>query len=39
MARRRKSLFALLHHNAQQPGAYLNIPGAQVMEIGVAFEI
>jgi KUP system potassium uptake protein len=39
MARWRKALFALLHRNAQQPGAYFNIPSAQVMEIGVEFEI
>jgi KUP system potassium uptake protein len=39
MARWRKSLFALMHHNAQQPGAYFNIPSTQVMEIGVEFEI
>jgi KUP system potassium uptake protein len=35
----RKAIFALMHHNAQQPGAYFNIPSAQVMEIGVEFEI
>jgi KUP system potassium uptake protein len=39
MARWRKSLFAAMHRNAQQPGAYFNIPTAQVMEIGVEFEI
>lgn len=39
MARWRKSLYAVMHHNAQQPGAYFNIPSAQVMEIGVEFEI
>ncbi len=39
MARWRKAIFALLHRNAQQPGAYFNIPSAQVMEIGVEFEI
>jgi KUP system potassium uptake protein len=39
MARWRKSLFALMHHNAQQSGAYFNIPSAQVMEIGIEFEI
>lgn len=39
MVRWRKSLFALLHHNAQQPAAYFNIPSAQVMEIGVEFVI
>ena len=39
MARWRKELFALMHHNAQQPAAYFNIPSAQVMEIGVEFVI
>jgi KUP system potassium uptake protein len=39
MTRWRKSLFALMHRNAQQPAAYFNIPGAQVMEIGVEFVI
>ena len=28
-----------MHHNAQRPGAYFNIPSAQVMEIGIEFEI
>jgi KUP system potassium uptake protein len=39
MSRWRKSLFVLMHHNAQQPAAYFNIPSAQVMEIGVEFVI
>jgi KUP system potassium uptake protein len=39
MARWRKSIFALMHHNAQRPGAYFNIPSSQVMEIGVEFVI
>jgi KUP system potassium uptake protein len=39
MSRWRKAFFALMHHNAQQPGAYFNIPSAQIMEIGVEFEI
>ncbi len=39
MARWRKAFFALMHHNAQQPGAFFNIPTARVMEIGVEFEI
>ena len=39
MTRWRKSLFALMHRNAQQPAAYFNIPSAQVMEIGVEFVI
>jgi len=39
MARWRESLFAFMHHNAQRPGAYFRIPSAQIMEIGVEFEI
>jgi KUP system potassium uptake protein len=39
MARWRKSIFGLMHHNAQRPGAYFNIPNARVMEIGLEFEI
>jgi KUP system potassium uptake protein len=39
MARWREAIFAFLHHNAQRPAAYFNIPCAQVMEIGVEFEI
>ena len=39
MARWRKALFAFMHHNAQRPGAYFKIPSAQVMEIGLEFEI
>ena len=39
LARWREALFAFMHHNAQRPGAYFKIPGAQVMEIGVEFEI
>ncbi len=39
MARWREALFAFLHHNAQRPGAYFKIPTAQIMEIGVEFEI
>jgi KUP system potassium uptake protein len=39
MQRWRKAIFAFMHHNAQQPGAYFNIPSAQIMEIGVEFEI
>jgi len=35
----RKAIFALMHRNAQQPGAYFNIPSAQIMEIGVEFEL
>jgi KUP system potassium uptake protein len=32
-------MFARMSRNAQQPGTYFNIPSAQVMEIGVEFEI
>ena len=39
MARWREEVFALMHHNAQRPGAYFNIPSAQIMEIGIEFEI
>jgi len=39
LTRWRKVVFALMHHNAQRPGAYFHIPTAQVMEIGVEFEI
>jgi KUP system potassium uptake protein len=39
MARWREELFAFMHHNAQRPGAFFMIPSAQIMEIGVEFEI
>ena len=39
LPRWREALFALMHHNAQRPGAYFKIPGGQIMEIGVEFEI
>jgi KUP system potassium uptake protein len=39
LARWREGLFAFMHHNAQRPGAYFKIPSAQIMEIGVEFEI
>jgi KUP system potassium uptake protein len=39
MARWRESLFALMHRNAQRPGAYFRIPSSQIIEIGVEFEI
>jgi len=39
MAPWREAIFALMHHNAQRPGAYFNIPNAQVLEIGVEFAI
>jgi KUP system potassium uptake protein len=39
LPRWREALFAFMHHNAQRPGAYFKIPGNQIMEIGVEFEI
>jgi KUP system potassium uptake protein len=39
MARWREALFAFMHDNAQRPGAYFKIPTAQVMEIGIEFEL
>jgi KUP system potassium uptake protein len=39
MARWRESIFALMHSNAQRPGAYFKISSQQIMEIGVEFEI
>ena len=39
LARWREAIFAFMHHNAQRPGAYFKIPGAQILEIGVEFEI
>jgi KUP system potassium uptake protein len=39
MGRWREALFAFMHHNAQRPGAYFKIPSAQIMEIGLEFEI
>jgi KUP system potassium uptake protein len=39
LPRWREALFAFMHHNAQRPGAYFQIPGAQIMEIGIEFEI
>ncbi len=35
----REKLFAFMHRNAQRPGAYFRIPSAQIMEIGVEFEL
>jgi len=35
----RETLFAFMHHNAQRPGAFFKIPGSQILEIGVEFEI
>jgi KUP system potassium uptake protein len=39
LPRWREALFAFMHHNAQRPGAYFQIPGQQIMEIGIEFEI
>src|SRR5215472_14966763 len=39
MGRWREALFAFMHHNAQRPGTYFKIPSAQIMEIGLEFEI
>ena len=39
LARWREAIFAFMHHNAQRPGAYFKIPGTQILEIGVEFEI
>jgi KUP system potassium uptake protein len=39
MARWREQLFAFMHRNAQRPGSYFKIPSAQIMEIGIEFEI
>jgi KUP system potassium uptake protein len=39
MAHWRKSLYALMHRNAQRPAAYFRIPTAQIMEIGVEFQL
>ena len=39
LGRWREELFAFMHHNAQTPGAYFKIPSAQIMEIGLEFEI
>jgi len=39
MASWREALFAFMHHNAQRPGAYFRIPSAQILEIGIEFQI
>jgi KUP system potassium uptake protein len=39
MARWRESLYAFMRTNSQRPGAYFKIPSAQIMEIGIEFEI
>jgi len=39
LARWREEVFAFMHRNAQRPGAYLKIPSARIMEIGIELEI
>jgi KUP system potassium uptake protein len=39
LTRWREELFAFMYHKAQRPGAYFQIPSAQIMEIGIEFEI
>ncbi len=39
LPRWREAIFAFMHHNAQRPGAFFKIPGSQIMEIGIEFEI
>jgi KUP system potassium uptake protein len=39
LPRWREALFAFMHLVAQRPGAYFKIPGTQILEIGVEFEI
>ena len=39
LSRWRETIFAFMHRNAQRPGAYFKIPGSQIMEIGVEFEL
>ncbi|RBP09684.1 KUP system potassium uptake protein [Roseiarcus fermentans] len=39
MPRWREAVFAFMHRNAQRPDAYFKLPSAQVMEIGIEFEI
>jgi len=39
LPRWREAIFAFMHHNAQRPGAYFQIPSSQIMEIGIEFEI
>jgi len=39
LPRWRQALFAFMHHHAQRPGAFFKIPGSQILEIGVEFEI
>ena len=35
----RKSLFAMMHLNANLPAAYFGVPTAQVVEVGLELEI
>ncbi len=39
LPRWREAIFAFMHHNAQRPDDYFNLPSAQVMEIGIELEI
>jgi KUP system potassium uptake protein len=39
MARWRAAIYARMHRNAQRPGAYFKIPGSQILEIGVEFDL
>jgi KUP system potassium uptake protein len=39
MAHWRKSLFAMMHLNANLPAAYFGVPTAQVVEVGLEVEI
>jgi KUP system potassium uptake protein len=39
MAGWRKSLFAMMHLNANLPAAYFGVPPAQVVELGLEVEI
>jgi KUP system potassium uptake protein len=39
MAGWRKSLFAMMHLNANLPAAYFGVPPAQVVEVGLEVEI
>jgi len=39
MARWRESLYAFMPHQFAAAGAYFKIPSAQIMEIGIEFEI
>ena len=35
----RKSLFAMMHLNANLPAAYFKVPTSQVVEVGLEVEI